>query len=160
MVSFSGRIDTDIRERFYMCYAALLLFYHGIHKTGLFDAGFTVALVMITFMVFKSIHMMNILLIEYFVILFIHFINLPGEEPIVLDRVNVTRLLLHTAIVVLIYYIIIRAINERMAEDEENRLNEERVEKNDAGMEDFLSNISHELRKRNVGHPHKKRGRI
>ena len=75
-VNFSDRIDYGIRKVFYFSSAALLVFYHGIHKTSLFDSALVVAFVMMIFTLFNSGYMMNILLIEYFVILFIHFINL------------------------------------------------------------------------------------
>lgn len=145
-VSLSDKIDYDIRKLFYLGYAVLLLFYHGIQKTSLFDAAIAVVLVMATYSILNKSYMMNILLIEYFVIVFIHFMNLPGGEPIVYDRLNVTRLLLHASIVVLVYYISVRAINERLDDEEENRLKEDRINANDSSMEDFLSNISHELR--------------
>lgn len=146
VVNLSDRIDSDLAEVFYFGYAALLLFYHGIHKTSFFDIALTVALVMATYSVLNSVLMMNILLLEYAVLLFVHFINLPGGEPIVYDRMTVSRIFLHIAIVLLIYYTSVRMINNRLDDEEDSRIKDERLEANDESMEDFLSNISHELR--------------
>ena len=146
VISLSDRIDPDIRRDFYFGFAGILLFYHGIHKSSFFDSALAVAMVMVTFSVFNSVFMMNILMVEYFIILFIHFINLPGGSPIVYDRLNVSRILLHVAIMLVIYYASIRFINERIEGEEENRKKEEQIKTNDSSMEDFLSNISHELR--------------
>ena len=145
-VNLSDRIDYGIRKVFYFSVATLLVFYHGIHKTSLYDSALVVAFVMIIFTLLNSVYMMNIFLIEYFVILFIHFINLPGGEPIVYDRLNTSRLLLHIAIVLLFYYFSVRAVNEKIYSEEDSRILIRRIEENDANMEDFLSNISHELR--------------
>ena len=145
-VNLSDRIDYGIRKVFYFSVATLLVFYHGIHKTSLYDSALVVAFAMIIFTLLNSAYMMNIFLIEYFVILFIHFINLPGGEPIVYDRLNTSRLLLHIAIVLLVYYFSGRAVNEKTYAEEDSRFLIRRIEENDANMEDFLSNISHELR--------------
>ena len=145
-VSLSDKIDYSLRKVFYFGVAVLLLFYHGIHKSSFFDIALTVALVMATYSVLNSVHMMNILLLEYAVLLFIHFINLPGGEPLVFDRLSISRTLLHIAIVLLVYFISVRLIYDRLDDEEERRIKDERIEANDESMEDFLSNISHELR--------------
>lgn len=146
MISLSDKMDHDIRKHFYFGYVVIQLFYHGIHKTSLYDISICVILVMLAFSVLNSSRMMHILLLEYFILIFIHFLNLPGGDPIGINRLNVSRILIHTGIVLLAYYINMRAIDERLDDEEESRVREERVELNDAGMEDFLSNISHELR--------------
>ena len=145
-VSFSEHIDYGIRRIFYFLIAALLLFYHGIHKTSLFDIALTVSIAMTIYSTLNSVHMMNTLLLEYAVLLFIHFINLPGGEAIVWDRLTVSRLLTNIMAVLLVYFNSIRLINDRLDDEEECRIREERIEANDESMEDFLSNISHELR--------------
>lgn len=145
-MSLSERIEYDIRVLVYSGYAAMLLFYHGIHKTSFFDAGIVVILGMAAYSTLNKVYMMNIYLIEFFVVLLIHFLNLPGGDPIVYDRFNVARILLHIAIVLLVYSICVRSINERLEDEEEKRVMGERIKQNDASMEDFLSNISHELR--------------
>ena len=58
-VNFSDRIDYGIRKVFYFSSAALLVFYHGIHKTSLFDSALVVAFVMMIFTLFNSVYMMK-----------------------------------------------------------------------------------------------------
>ena len=146
IVNTTDRLDRDMRQVFYITVAALMVFYHGIHKSSLFDIALTVCLVMTTYSLFDRIYMMNILLAEYFAILFNHLINIPGGQQVVFDRQNVSRLLLHVAIVLFIYFTCTRSINDRVDEAEEMKIRDERVEANDESMEDFLSNISHEFR--------------
>ncbi len=145
-VNLSGRVDYDIRKVFYFVYAALLVFYHGVHKSSLFDTALVVVLAMAAYSKLNSIYMIHIFLFEYFALLFIHIFNLPGGDPLVFDKLAISRLLLHILIVLFIYYINVRGINDRLYDEEENRIKEERIKANDDSMEDFLSNISHELR--------------
>ncbi len=145
-VSLSDKMDIELRKRFYIGFAAMLVFYHGIHKTSFFDTGVTVIFVLSIFSILNSVYMMHIILLEYVILLFIHLINLPGGEPVELNRPNVSRILLYVVLVLLVYYNCIRSINDRLFEEESNRIREDRIEAADAGMEDFLSNISHELR--------------
>ncbi len=145
-VNLSDRMDHDICRAFYFAFAALLIFYQGIHKSSLFDIALHMVLGMVIYSILDCSYMMNAFILEYFVLIFIHFINLPGGDPIELSRLNVTRLLTHILIVLIVYYTCIRNINERTDDDEERRILNERIQANDESMEDFLSNISHELR--------------
>ncbi len=145
-ISLSGRLDYSTRKVFYIGYACMLLFYYGVQKSSFFDSALTTAFVLATFSILDSIYMMNSILAVYFIVLFIHIINLPGGDPIVFDRLTISRIFLHVSIVLLVYYNSVRSIGERRDAEEEKRIKEELIEANTTGMEDFLSNISHELR--------------
>ena len=146
ILSLSDKIDYGLRKYIYFGYAVLLVFYHGIHKTSFDDTAIVVVLAMLTYSALDKTRLMNVLLLEFFVLQFIHFINLPGGDPITYDRLTVSKILLHIFIVLVSYYACSRFIVERLEDQEENRIKEERVASNDSSMEDFLSNISHELR--------------
>ncbi len=145
-VNLSEKIDDDLRDMFYFICACLLVFYHGVQKSSFEDICVIAVLVMMTYSILNRIYMMNVLLIESFALYFIHLINLPGGEPIKFDRLSVARLLLHISILLLAYYFSTRSINDRLEDEEENRIRDVRIQANDNSMEDFLSNISHELR--------------
>ncbi|MCR5486263.1 MAG: response regulator [Lachnospiraceae bacterium] len=146
VIHLSERIDERIRRGFYFAFASLLLFYHSVHKTSFFDIALSAILVMTIYSLLNSVYMMHAVLLEFFALLFIHFINLPGGEALSYDRLTVSRILLHIAIVLLIYYFCVRSIGDRLDDEEENRIKDERIARNDSSMEDFLTNISHELR--------------
>ncbi len=145
-VNISERFDEDIRRICYFVFAALLLFYHCIHRESFFDAGIIVCFVMVVYSTFNSVYMMNIFLFEFAAILLIHALNLPGGAPVVYDRFNVSRLLINIMVVLFVYFNRTRTIQDSLEQEEERRINERRVEENNISMEDFLSNISHELR--------------
>ncbi len=146
MVNLSEQIDPEHKKLFYFVHAALLLFYLGVHDTGFFDIALASVLAMVTYSLLGRVYMMNFILAEYFVLLFIHLINLPGGEPLVYNRTNVSSILLHVCIVILVYFISVRTINDHLEAEEENKAREKSIAINDLSMEDFLSNISHELR--------------
>ena len=146
VINLSDSIDQRIRTTYYFGFTALMVFYHGIHDTSFFDVSIVAVLVMVTFSILNNTAIMFAILLEYVAILFIHFINLTGGEPITYDRLTVSRIFLHAFIVFLVYLICMRSINDRVEDEEENRIKNERIEANDESMEDFLSNISHELR--------------
>ncbi|MCR5790430.1 MAG: response regulator [Lachnospiraceae bacterium] len=144
-IHLSERIDYDIRKMFYFGYAALLVLYHGVQKTSFFDIMGTACLVLVTYSLLNTIYMMNLALLEYFVLLFVHIIDLPGGK-IEFSELNITRVFLHIVIVLLVYFISIKSIGDRLETEDEMKRKEERIEMNDSSMEDFLANISHELR--------------
>ncbi|MCR4807123.1 MAG: response regulator [Lachnospiraceae bacterium] len=144
-ICLSERIDHVSRRYFYIGYSVIQLFYHGVHRSSLFDVSISIVIIMLIFSILNNVRTMSIFLGEYFLIMLLYLLNIPVGR-LVLDRAEISRLLLHTELVLVAYYINVRMINERLDHEEENRIKEERVELNDAGMEDFLSNISHELR--------------
>ena len=145
-VRFNELTPYEVRKGYYFFVALCLMFYHGVHKTSFFDIALSAVLVMVTFSVFNNAYMINMFLLEFVSILFIHITNLPGGEPIVFDKLNISRLLLHIGITLFVYFITMRNINERIEDEEESKRMERKIESNDVSMEDFLSNISHELR--------------
>ncbi len=145
-VNFSERFDPDIRRVCYFIFAALLVFYHGVHKESLLDIGIIICLVMVVYSTLNCAYMMNVFLFEFFALLFIHVLNLPGGDPIINDRFNLFKLLIHIMVVLFVYFNGTRTIQERLEQEEEDRIVERQIEENNISMEDFLSNISHELR--------------
>ena len=144
-LNLTGSLSENGREFFYFMFAFSVLFYHGIHRTVFFDIGITSILVIATFSVFNKAYMLRLVLFEYFILLFAHIFNLTEGDPIY-DKFTIVRIFLHIAIVLLVFYISIRSVKNRIEDEEEKKIKEEVVKQNDSSMEDFLSNISHELR--------------
>ena len=145
-IYLSQKPEYGIRIIFYFYYTVLLLFYHGIHRTSLYDIVVVVSFAIVSFAVFDQVFMMNVLLIEYLFLMAWHILNIPGWEKIEYDKLTVSRLLLHLGILVFNYYINVGAINGRLEAAESDMRKDAEIESYDADMEDFLSNISHEFR--------------
>ncbi len=142
----SERPDYRIRKVYYFVFVVMMLFYHGVHKTSFTDTAVTVALAMCVFSLLSHPVMMHVFLGEYFLLLFIHLLILPGGEPVSYDKLTVSVIMLHAIAVVLVYFVCIRVIESRKELEKSDKEKDERIESYDADMEDFLSNISHELR--------------
>jgi signal transduction histidine kinase/ActR/RegA family two-component response regulator len=101
---------------------------------------------MIAYAFFNRAYMLNLLFFEYFIVMAIQFVLAFKGQTIVFDKLNISRVLLHFAIVVLTYFSCIRLIEDRIEEQEKSNDKDEQIEAYESDMEDFLSNISHELR--------------
>ncbi len=146
VMNISGRPSYEGRIVYYFIYGMLAAFYHGVHETSFFDVAIVLVLVMVAFSFFDRIYMMNFFFAEYFVIMSIQFYLASNGRGIVFDALNISRVILHSMIVILAYSICIRSVRNREDEMRIEAEKDERIEAVDADMEDFLTNISHELR--------------
>ncbi len=144
--NLSERIPYEIKINVLFGSATLLVFYHGVHDTSLFDASLAVVLAMTLFSFFNIYYMMNVLMIEYLSLMIIHTAHLSGVSHIDYNRLTISRLFLHIFIVLLVYYINLRTIRIRREALEEDDSKNQRIKVYEKDMEDFLTNISHELR--------------
>ena len=138
--------DYPIRRVGYLIYAMLAVFFHGVHETSLFDVVAVVALVMIGFSFFDQVYMMHLFVAEYVIIMCMQIMMAHGSGSIVFDGLNISRVILHFSVIFLIYFSCVKAISDRAEYNDSIQDMNVRIDRNEADMEDFLSNISHELR--------------
>ena len=138
--------EYNIRKVLYFVYAMLAVFYHGVHETSFFDVAIIIMLVLVTFSFFDSVMMMNLVLAEYVIIMGIQFYLARNGSSVVFDELTISRVVLHVCVVALIYFNCTKSINDRAEKERSDAEKDARMEAVDADMEDFLSNISHELR--------------
>ncbi len=144
-VNISEFVEYRIRKHGYLIYAMLTILFHGVHASSFFDIAIVISLVMLAFSFFDHLYMMNFYLAEYIVIMFIQFVFLI-KGNVVFDTLNISRIILHMMIVCLTYFCCNKAITDRIETRLSDEKKDEQIENYDADMEDFLSNISHELR--------------
>ena len=142
----TGNPEYNVRKVGYFFYAMFLVFFHGVHESSFNDIVIVIVFVMVVYSLLDSVYMMNLFLAEYFIVLIIQLFLALNVEKIIFDVLIISRLVLYNIIVLLVYFSSVRAIGDRL----ERKLSEEEkdacIEAVDADMEDFLSNISHELR--------------
>ena len=141
-----GRPAVELRKVYYLVFAMLAVFYHGVHETSFFDISIVVALALAAYALLGHIYMMNLFLAEYAAIMGIQFVLVSRSGSLVFDTLNISRIVLHVIFVLFIYFCSVWSIRERVEAVESDRRKDELIETYDADMEDFLSNISHELR--------------
>ncbi len=146
IVHIAHRFDSKARVSLYFAFAAFLLFYHGIHDISLFDISVSVALFMITYTLADRVTFLNLILCEYLIVMLIQFNFLYRNADSHMPAFDIMRIVYHIATVLTMYFFGRITINRRNAEKAKNQEWVQTVNDNNNDMEDFLSNISHELR--------------
>ncbi|MBR5116322.1 MAG: HAMP domain-containing histidine kinase, partial [Lachnospiraceae bacterium] len=145
-MNLTGKPPYEVRSVSYYVFAMLAVFYHGVHATSFFDVAIVTVLVMVAFSFMDHLFMMNLLLIEYAILMIIQLVLASDGGRLTPDTLNISRFFLHVTIVLLVYISCMKIISDRTESARVDKEKDERIESYDADMEDFLSNISHELR--------------
>jgi len=134
--------------RTYVCFAfgAFLVFFHGMHEISFFDVSIVTLVLMTTFMLSDRANMLNLILIEYAVIMSYQFYLLYTNSEVDITPVTAVRTVLHIGVVLCMYFMGRILVNSRITASRKLDAWKQTVEANSHDMEDFLSNISHELR--------------
>ncbi|MBR1741378.1 MAG: HAMP domain-containing histidine kinase [Lachnospiraceae bacterium] len=141
-----GKPKEKMREICYFTFSCFLTFFHGVHETSFWDIAIVYILGMVVFSFFNHLYMVNFFLAEYAVVMMIQTVLVSHGNSMEFSVLTVSRILLQPAVVLCVYFCCLRMVKERAENETVIRSNEERIESYDEDMEDFLSNISHELR--------------
>ncbi|WP_026666306.1 response regulator [Butyrivibrio sp. FC2001] len=146
LMHISGNPEYKVRKVAGLAFAMLAIFFHGVHESSFFDVALVVGISMVAFSFYDDIYMMNLLLAEYILIMGMQLVMAIGNLNFTFDSMTISRIVLHVAIVTMFYYCCTKAIDNRQEMMQSDSEKERRIESVDMDMEDFLSNISHELR--------------
>ena len=146
VMHITQRLSEQAREVLYLSYGMAVAFFHGIHETSFFDVALVAALLLTLFSMMDHKWMMNLILGEFVVIMAmqVYMKHLSGASDF--DVITIARILFHLAIVFAIYVFCRITIQNRLESADRLEQDAEDIENYDKDMEDFLSNISHELR--------------
>ena len=145
-IHINGYGTTRFRENFFLIFSMIVAFFHGVHITSFYDIIIVSVLIMITASMMGRKEFLPVILLEFFVIMISQLIAGAYSGAIVLNPLNTSRIILHVVVELSIYralHEILRNIERLQAGIESVHDTEENAKK---GMEDFLANISHELR--------------
>ena len=142
---FMGHPDQNVRIGMCFAFSAFLVFFYGIHETSLYEISVSIALFMITFMIFNSMAMINMILAEFVVLMVIQIAFLITNNGIFSTSVRM-KIGFHICMIITMYIFIRISIAKSI--EEKKKVDEwlNASQKSDHDTEDFLSNISHELR--------------
>ena len=146
IINLAEKPSLAFRKICYLIYGMLAVFYHGIHESSFFDISIVMVLCMVAFSFLDEVYMMNLFLGEYVLLITIQIALAFTTGGTVFDVLNTSRIILHSAVVLLIFFSCNKVISDRVEAAESEQEKEERIRTNNADMEDFLTNISHELR--------------
>ena len=146
VLHISQKSDMNTRTNIAFAVAAFLEFFHGIHEVSYFDVSIVALILLATFTLVDRIILLNLILLEYAALMTHQFVLMYLKSGIQMDGVMLIRTFLHVGIVLCMYTFCRISVSSRMKADQKIEEWKEAVRENDHDMEDFLSNISHELR--------------
>lgn len=138
--------DQKRRYNAYYLFTGVLIFYYGIHNVGYFDISLYTILFMTIFSLADRIGLLNIILVEYATLMVMQYIFHIRTDGVTMDTVKITGSILYITTVISMYIFCRFTISYRITADEKLEKWQGAMEENNHDMEDFLSNISHELR--------------
>ena len=137
---------SEFRETYYLVFSMLVSFYHGVHETSFFDVAVVTALLMCTMTLLRRKAFLLLPLLEFFALMAIQTVWAVLSGNTVFDALVISRIILHLVAVYAVYKVLCEVIrSNRRAYEKLEKWDEER-KSDKTKMEDFLVNISHELR--------------
>ncbi len=146
VIHTTQRFSPGLRENLYLGYSMLSAFFHGVHESSFFDVSVVIVLMLIVYSFISKNTVLNLIIAEYAVLMGIQGFLVITRKTEILDTFGISRLCLHVVVTVSVYLacrMIIRTRNDYMRDQQKK---DEALRSNETDMEDFLSNISHELR--------------
>jgi signal transduction histidine kinase len=134
------------RENYYLSFSLMVAFYHGAHESSFFDVVVVSMLLMVTVTLLKRIGFLRLTLAEVFIVMLMQIGLAIEKKTIDFDLLTVSRILLHAVVAFCVYKALGVIIKSNCADTEELELRNKEKETEKTEMEDFLVNISHELR--------------
>ena len=134
------------RENFFLIFAMLVVFYHGVHRTDLVDMFVLFCLLMATAALLARSVFLRLILFEFFLIAVLQFVFLYRDMGFDPNPQNILQILLRLTAVFCIYRALYAAIRNNLRDRDRIAQRDREKESFKLEMEDFLVNISHELR--------------
>ncbi|MBR6469747.1 MAG: hypothetical protein IKS84_05140, partial [Lachnospiraceae bacterium] len=134
------------RETLYLAFGMFAALFHGVHESSFYDVCSVITLMMALFSLMDRLYVLKLILAEYFFIMAIQFMFVIKPGSLTFDTITVARLILQCVIVISIYNICRMTVTNRLEKETALKNRDEDIKAYDNDMEDFLSNISHELR--------------
>ncbi len=138
--------DLSLRENYivFMCFATAM--FHGVHPDSFFDIAIANVLLMVTLSLLGSVKILNGALIQYFVLLFVQIGMAVTKKSVDFSFMTFSTIILDTAAVLSLQYVCRWMIKDRKSLLDEIESSKEAMKTSADDMDDFLVNISHELR--------------
>ncbi len=138
--------DIRFRENFYMIFSMMVAFFHGVHLTSFFDVFIISSLLLVTATLLKRKIFLHLNLAEFYLIMIIQTVVSALNNYIEFDSLVISRIILHCVAEVCLYKALLNLLEEHQKIETELDAKQRDEEMSSATMEDFLVNISHELR--------------
>ncbi len=136
----------SFRENFYLLFCMIVAFYHGIHESSFFDI-FVISVVMLALCtMLRRRVFMHFYLLEFMILMILQTWLAYFKGKVTFDSLTISRVALHIVAYFCVYRTLLMVIDELNVKDNEIGLRDDEKEMRNEVMEDFLVNLSHELR--------------
>ena len=138
--------EVKFRENCYLTFALVVAFYHGCHQTSFFDVFVISSLLMVISALLRRLDYVKITLAEFFTVMVLQTVYAVVSDTITFDSLVISRVVLHVVAEICMYKVLTQAVGNSISAEKRLEKKEQDEEAERTGMEDFLVNISHELR--------------
>ncbi len=150
LVMWALHVSESVTEVFreYAClsFALLAALFHGVHESSFFDVVVITLLLLTTFTLLCKPRMLDIILCEFFVLMGIQIFLAVDRHDNFFTNAVISRCALHLCAAICAYFACKEIVRlEQKANIQQAQL-AEILENTEKDREDFLANISHELR--------------
>ncbi len=146
VINFTHRLSENNMKVLFFLYALMASFYHSVHRTSQFDVVVVTAIMLTVMSLLDRLYMLNIILIEFVAVTMNQVFMNYTDDMTEIDALLISRIVLHAGTVICIYVFCRLTVRNRIAQKEKQLRGEIEANETKEDMEDFLSNISHELR--------------
>ncbi len=146
VINFTHRLSENNMKVLFFLYALMASFYHSVHRTSQFDVVVVTAIMLTVMSLLDRLYMLNIILIEFVAVMMNQVFMNYTDDMSEVDALLISRILLHAGAVICIYVFCRLTVRNRIAQKEKQLRGEIEANETKEDMDDFLSNISHELR--------------
>ncbi|MCR5279910.1 MAG: response regulator [Lachnospiraceae bacterium] len=134
------------RENYYLIFCMIVSFYHGVHSSSFFDVAIVSILLMVIVTLLRRQDFIHLVLAEFFILIVLQIVMALKHGEFQWDSLYISRLVLHITAEIGIYRVLNDIVRNNRRDEEELELRNREKETTRVEMEDFLVNISHELR--------------
>ncbi|MBR1522913.1 MAG: HAMP domain-containing histidine kinase, partial [Lachnospiraceae bacterium] len=134
------------REIYYVVLAAVGGLLFSVHADSLFDVTLVMGIIMLMFSLLDSVFLINLYAIEYLLLIIMQFTVISDADDLLHNPDSISRMIFHMIVFILMYVVCRIWIGYKKELNGAIGERDELKRKTDQDMEDFLSNISHELR--------------
>ena len=135
-----------IREDYYLIFSMVIAFYHGAHRSSFFDIFVIAALLMSVSALTLRVDFLRLIMLEFMILMIMHIGMATTSNEYIFDSMTISRVALHVVALVCLYIVMKAIVDKILDSDSTVEKLEKTIESNDNDMEDFLVNLSHELR--------------
>ena len=135
-----------MRLWYFATLSLLVLMMDGIHPTSLFDIAIECSLALTLFAQTDERRLMHLGLAAYLFLFISHIIYILRGESAAMDSLVISQILLHSAVVLIIYRVGLNIIDQRAADHASDVRVIEELTQMRRRTENFMANVSHELR--------------